>query len=112
MNAAADCLSAVRDIADMARTPGISSNADDVLSNTARMRALCEIEAEPTLEESKEVPLCDMTEAELCVVILHDPELSVRREALNVLRQDLLLNAQTRTFNLLGEMAKARKVTA
>lgn len=83
------------------------TNADDTLSVTDRMRALREIESEP--EEPKEVPLCDMTEAELTAVILHDPELSVRREALRMLKQDLLLTAQTRTFNLLGEMSKEVK---
>jgi len=87
------------------------TNTDDTLNTTARMRVMREIESEADLDVAKEVPLCDMTEAELCAVILHDPDLSVRRNALNMLRQDLLLNAQTRTFNLLGEMAKARKVS-
>lgn len=109
MNAAADCLSTVRDIADMARTPGISSNADDTLSSTARMKALCDMESEPTLEEAKEVPLYDMTEAELAVVAVQDPDVNVRREALRMYRKHLLLEAQSRTFNLLGEMSKERR---
>lgn len=106
MNAAADCLSTVRDIADMDRTPGVSFNADDTLSTSQRMRALCDMEREPSLEEAKEVPLYDMTEAELAVVAVQDPDVNVRREALRMYRREILLRAEDRIVKALTEARK------
>lgn len=56
------------------------TNADDPLSTSQRMRAMCEIESE------QETPIDMMTEAELMAVIAHDPDKDCRRKAARVLR--------------------------
>lgn len=71
-----------------------------------RLRAHREIESEPSLEEAKEVPLADMTQEELAVVILHDPELSERRAALRLYKLDVLFEAEMRMMRVLAELRK------
>ena len=71
-----------------------------------RLRAMREIESEVTLEEAREVPLHDMTEAELSVVILHDADLNERRAALRLYRMSVLLEAEMRMMRVLAELRK------
>lgn len=85
------------------------TNRDDPLSTSQRMRAMNEIEREPTLKEAKEVPLYDMTEAELAVVILHDEDLATRREALQLYRLEILLHAENRVQETLWALRKGAK---
>lgn len=83
------------------------TNADDTLSTTARMRMMCEIEGEPTLAECREVPLCDMTQEELAVVILHDPDLSERRAALRLYKLDVLHEVEMQHLRVMSDIRKA-----
>jgi len=82
------------------------TNGDDPVNTTARMKAMADMEHEPSLEEAKEVPLYDMTEAELAVVVLHDPDVNVRREALRMYRREILLRAEDRIVKALTEARK------
>lgn len=61
--------------------------------------------SEPTLEQAREVALEDMTQEELQVVILHDPDLVERRKALRLYRIDILADAEIR---IMSALAKAR----
>jgi len=79
-------------------------NTDDTLNTTARMRAMLEIESE--LESAKEVPLADMTQEELAVVILHDPELSTRRAALRLYKLDVLQEVEMQHLRVMAEIRK------
>lgn len=71
-----------------------------------RLRTMREIESEPTLEECREVPLADMSEAELVVVILHDQDLNERRAALRLYRMSILFEAELRMMRVLAELRK------
>lgn len=71
-----------------------------------RLRAHREIESEPTLAECREVSLTDMSEAELAVVILHDPDLNERRAALRLYRMSVLFDAEMRMMRVLAELRK------
>lgn len=84
-------------------------NAPDTESETARMRALNDIEREPTLEECKEVALCDMTQEELAVVVLHDPDLATRRAALRLYKLDVLHEVEMKHLRVMSEIRKAVK---
>lgn len=68
-----------------------------------RLRTLREIESEPSLAEANEVGIEDMNEAELQVVILHDPDMHQRRAALRQLRLSILLDAELRIMRVLAE---------
>ena len=81
-------------------------NTDDTLNTTARMRAMADIESEPTLAECREVPLCDMTQEELAVVILHDPDLSERRAALRMYKLDVLHEVEMKHLRVMAEIRK------
>ena len=52
------------------------------LDDTARIRFHREVEA----ESNAETPVDAMTDAELAVCVLHDPDLSTRRKALTIIR--------------------------
>jgi hypothetical protein len=67
---------------------------------------LGEPRTEMTLEQAHEIPLADMNQAELQVVILHDPDLSVRRQALRLFKLEILLDAETRIMRALTEARK------
>lgn len=61
---------------------------------------------EPSLQECKEVPLCDMTQEELAVVILHDPDLSERRAALRLYKLDVLQEVESRHLRVMADIRK------
>ncbi|MGC3959603.1 MAG: hypothetical protein QM813_17135 [Verrucomicrobiota bacterium] len=71
------------------------------LDTTANIRQHLEIESEISLEQAREIPLADMNEAELMVVILHDPGLSERRAALRQLKMSILQDAEVRICEVL-----------
>jgi hypothetical protein len=71
------------------------------------MTALRALIPEIPLEVAREVPLQDMTQAELCSVILNDPDINERRTALRLLKLEILLDAENKMFNVLAEMRKS-----
>jgi hypothetical protein len=79
-------------------------NTDDPLNTTARLRTMREIESE--LESVKEVPLTDMTQEELAVVILHDPDLNERRAALRMYKLDVLHEVEMKHLRVMAEIRK------
>ncbi len=79
------------------------TNADDTLSVTDRMRALREIESEP---ESPPISMDQMNEAELKAVLFHDPEISERRAAFEMLKLNWHLEAEQKLFRALRECRK------
>lgn len=80
------------------------TNTDDPLNTTARLRTMREIESE--LESVKEVPLTDMTQEELAVVILHDPDLNERRAALRMYKLDVLHEVEMKHLRVMAEIRK------
>lgn len=65
-----------------------------------------DIESEMTLEAAREIPLADMNQAELTVVILHDPDLSERRAALRMFKIDVVHDAEVRICEALRQVKK------
>lgn len=84
-------------------------NADDTTATSQRMKLLADIESEPTLAECREVALADMTQKELAVVILHDPELSERRAALRLYKLDVLHEVEMKHLQVMSEIRRGRK---
>ena len=84
-------------------------NADDTTATSQRMKLMADMEMEPTLEEAKEVSLTDMTQEELAVVILHDPELSERRAALRLYKLDVLHEVEMKHLQVMSEIRRGRK---
>lgn len=64
----------------------MSIEAINPLDDTARIREHRAIEAEGERSERAETPIDAMTDAELAIVVLHDPEMATRRKALYTLR--------------------------
>ena len=68
---------------------------------------ICEAnDIEKALDGAHEVPLEDMTQEELWVVILHDPDLTQRRAALRMFKLDILADAEIRIMNALAGAKK------
>lgn len=70
-------------------------------------KLMADIEHEPSLDEAKEVPLADMTQEELAVVILHDPDLNERRAALRLYKIDVLQEIEAKHLRMMADIRKA-----
>lgn len=68
-----------------------------------RLRAHREIESEP---DNAPVSMDRMNEAELKAVLFHDPEISERRAAYEMLRLNTLIEAELRMMRVLAELRK------
>ena len=84
-------------------------NGQDTESETARMRVLADMEGEPTLEQAHEVPLDVMTQEELRVVILHDPDLATRRSALRLYKLDVLQEVEAKHLRVMADIRRGMK---